>query len=80
VAVLRAVLLMVPVFGTIKLTVRVTVVAFAKLAIAGKVTSPVIGSYTPPSEAETPVKPEMMLSVITTLVALLGPRLLVAMI
>ena len=78
--VLRAVLLTaVRVAGAIKPIVRVTVVALA-MVTGGKVTIPVVELYVPPSDAVTPVNPGMMLSVIVTLLAELGPLLTVAIV
>ena len=70
--VLRAVLLTLPELGATKLMVRVVLVVLVKLT-AGKVTIPVAVLYVPPSDILTPVKPAMMLSVIVTLSAVLGP-------
>lgn len=72
---LLAVLAIVPVAGTVKLTVLVVLAALAKDAIAGNVTIPVTGLYVPPSDTLTPVKPGMMLSAIAMLAAGLGPLL-----
>ena len=78
--VLRAVLLTaVRVAGAIKPIARVTVVALA-MVTGGKVTIPVVELYVPPSDAVTPVNPGMMLSVIVTLLAELGPLLTVAIV
>jgi hypothetical protein len=72
---LRAVLLTLPELGTTKLTVLNTAASapLAKLGRGGKVTMPVVGSYVPPLETTTDVKPGTMLSVIMTSVAVLGP-------
>ena len=75
---LLAVLLMaLRVVGVTKLTVRVVLTAFASVGSVGKVTIPVIGLYVPPSDAVTPIKPGMMLSVMVTLVAGSGPLFVV---
>ena len=65
--------------GAIKPIVRVTVVALA-MVTGAKVTIPVVELYVPPSDAVTPIKPGMMLSVIVTLLAELGPLLTVAIV
>ena len=72
---LLAVLLMLPELGATKLTVLNTAASapLAKLAMGGKVTMPVVGSYVPPLETTTDVKPGTMLSLIVTSVAVLGP-------
>jgi hypothetical protein len=72
---LLAVLLTLPELGATKLTVLSTAASapLAKLGRAGKVTMPVVGSYVPPLETTTDVKPGTMLSVIVTSVATLGP-------
>ena len=72
---LLAVLLTLPELGAIKLTVLSTAAPapLAKLAMGGKVTMPVVGSYVPPLETTTDVKPGTMLSVIMMSVAVLGP-------
>ena len=72
---LLAVLLTLPELGATKLTVLATAAAapLAKVGIAGKVTMPVVALYVPPLETTTDVKPGMMLSLIVTFVATLGP-------
>ena len=72
---LLAVLLTLPELGAIKLTVFATAAAapLAKLAMAGKVTMPVVALYVPPLETITDFKPGTMLSVIVTFVATFGP-------
>jgi hypothetical protein len=71
---LLAVLLTLPELGATKLTVLATAAApLAKLAMAGKVTMPVVASYVPPLETTTDVKPGTMVSVIVTFVAVFGP-------
>lgn len=74
--VLRAVLAIVPLLGTVTLTVLLALEALGISTIAGNVTIPVTGLYVPLLEALTPVKPGIRLSVMTTLVAGLGPLLL----
>jgi hypothetical protein len=77
--VLLAVLLtLAPERGAMKLTVLATAGApLAKLAIAGKVTIPVVELYVPPLDTTTPVKPGTMLSVTVTFTAELCPLLTV---
>ena len=65
--------------GAIKPIVRFTVMPLA-IVTGGKVTIPVVELYVPPSDAVTPVNPGMMLSVIVTLLAELGPLLTVAIV
>ena len=65
--------------GAIKPIVRFTVMPLA-IVTGVKVTIPVVELYVPPSDAVTPVNPGMMLSVIVTLLAELGPLLTVAIV
>ena len=70
---LLAVLLTLPSLGATKLTVFSTVLPLGKLAMAGKVTMPVIASYVAPGERNTDGTRGTMVSVIVTCVAALGP-------
>ena len=69
---LPGVWLMMPVAGTTNFTWRLVLLPLVKLGIVGKVTTPVTASSVPLLDALTPVKPGMMLSVITTFSAAFG--------
>ena len=76
---LLAILVRVPDAGNGKVTLRVILAPFVKSG-ENQVIFPVIGSYTPPSDGTTPVKPLGKVSVITTPVAVDGPLFVVVIV
>jgi hypothetical protein len=77
--VLLAMLLTVVPAGAMKLMVRVVLAVLVRVT-GGKVTIPVPLLYVPPSDTLTPVKPGMILSVIVTFSAVLGPMFCVVIV
>src|SRR5213593_2690570 len=74
----RATLTSVPVAGTVTVTVRLTLAAFARVPTTGHVTTP--PDSLPPWLAETNVTPAGRVSRTTTLAAEDGPLLVTAMV
>jgi len=74
----EAVLVNEPLVGAVTVTVKVVEAPLARLAMAGKVTMPLL--LIPPPEAETKVTAAGKLSITTTLLAVEGPLLVTVMV